>query len=68
MKRLIDAGHLKDEIMKTESGSWYDLYQLLGMVDNEPTEKWGIDLKMVIGILVLTVLLIAFWAFLANFF
>ena len=68
MKRLIDAGHLKDEIMKAESGSWYDLYQLLGMVDNEPTEKWGIDLKMVIGILIMAVLLIAFWAFLAKFF
>ena len=68
MKRLIDAGHLKDEIMKAESGSWYDLYQLLGMVDNEPTEKWGIDLKMVIGILIVAVLLIAFWVFLARFF
>ena len=54
--------------MKAESGSWYDLYQLLRMVENEPTEKWGIDLKMVIGILIVAVFLIAFWAFLAKFF
>lgn len=37
-KRLIDATHLKDRIMNSRSGSWYDLYQLVALIDSEPTE------------------------------
>jgi hypothetical protein len=41
MKKLIDAGHLKDKIINTYTGSWHDLYTLIALIDDEPEAKGG---------------------------
>lgn len=64
MKRLIDAGHLKDRIMTSKNGSWYDLYTMLAIIDSEPMERRVIS----VGWIAAAVAFIAFVAFLYKFF
>ncbi|MCR5776952.1 MAG: hypothetical protein K6G84_05950 [Lachnospiraceae bacterium] len=35
--RLIDAEHLKDRIQSKHTGDWYTIYNMLAMIDSEPT-------------------------------
>ncbi len=63
MKRLIDAGHLKDRIMNERNGSWYDLYNMLAIIDSEPTErKEGLSpMILLIPVVVFLVIMAILW-------
>lgn len=63
MKRLIDAGHLKDRIMNECDGSWYDLYNMLAIIDSEPTEeKEGYSpMIMLVPVVVFLVVITILW-------
>ena len=59
MKRLIDAGHLKDRLMKDRAGSWYDIYSMLALIDSEPTERRGMSFIMLIPAVIFAVIVFA---------
>jgi hypothetical protein len=57
--KLIDAEHLKEELMKSHSGSWYDIYHLIGMIDKEPEVKSDMDYILLIPVVIFLIILFA---------
>ena len=55
--KLIDAEHLKEELVKSHSGSWYDIYYLIGMIDKEPEVKPDMTNIFLIPVIIFMIIL-----------
>ena len=67
MKKLIDAGHLKDRIINTYTGSWHDLYTLIALIDDEPEAK-GEQMEHILLIPIIALAIIVFGFLIHCFF
>ncbi len=45
-KKTIDPEHLKERVIKSQTGGWYDLYSMITLIDSEPPVDEGGDGKM----------------------
>ena len=62
--KLIDAEHLKDELMKSHSGSWFDIYHLIGMIDKEPEVKPNMSNILLIPAVIFLIMLLGIFLYL----
>lgn len=60
MKRLIDVEHLKDRIITIHSGDWYDIENVVAMIDSEPTEERS-GMIAFVPVLVFVIVAILVW-------
>jgi hypothetical protein len=62
--KLIDGEHLKGELMKSHSGSWFDIYYLIGMIDKEPEVKPDMSHILLIPAVIFFIMLLGIFLYL----
>ncbi len=66
-KKVIDPEHLKERVIKSQTGGWYDLYSMISLIDSEPPVDEGGDKKMSNLILIPAIIIavLVFWIILS---
>lgn len=66
-KKVIDPEHLKERVIKSQTGGWYDLYSMISLIDSEPPvdEEGGKKMSNLIAISVFIIAVLVFWIILS---